>query len=129
MSESPATYTAQDTMLDKLRFPREQDFLQYVKVFAEACGWETYHTRDSRGSDESWPDLALWRAHTGEFLVAELKLNHGKVTQTRLGATRSGKTRVVRGQAEVLEQLETCGIEAHVWRPKDMEEIERRLRL
>ncbi len=80
----------------------ERAWQQLVVDFAHLHGWWTYHTHNSLRSEPGWPDLVLLRP--GEFVVAELKREDGKVTAA---------------QGRVLELLESAGVEVHVWRPSD----------
>lgn len=77
---------------------------------ATYAGWATYHTFDSRRSNPGWPDLFLARAP--EVLAVELKSARGQVSPE---------------QRRWLELLSAGGIETHVWRPKDWDEIVTRL--
>ena len=86
----------------------ERDLLQQVKDLARLCGWRTYHTLHSRGSDAGFPDLVLVRR--GRLVFAELKSDKGKVAPAQsewladLGGVRTTR--------------------AYVWRPDDWPEIE-----
>ncbi|HZS02229.1 MAG TPA: VRR-NUC domain-containing protein [Chloroflexota bacterium] len=93
----------------------EEDLLRHVKSCAAAFGWLVYHTRDSRRSDEGFPDLVLLRPP--RLIFAELKTEQGRVThdQAMWLATfeelRFEELRArTRGAAGVL-----C--EVYVWRP------------
>lgn len=84
-----------------------------VRHLATTLGWKFYHTRDSRGSDRGWPDCSIGKQ--GRFLVRELKSQKGRTTKD---------------QREWLDILESCGIDAGIWRPLDLLNggIERALR-
>lgn len=88
----------------------ERQFQAWVLEVAELGRWSHFHPYDSRRSRAGWPDLALWRP--GEFLVAELKTDTGRVSPAQL---------------DVLVGLEQAGVEVHVWRPCDRGVIEKRL--
>lgn len=88
----------------------EADFQRQVVELARLYGWRTYHTFDSRRSDEGWPDLVLARPPT--LLVVELKAEAGRVSPA---------------QARWLATLADCGIDARVWFPSDWPDIERTL--
>lgn len=82
-----------------------------LRELAEALGWLVHHETDSRRTSEGWPDLVLVRG--AEIIIAELKSEKGKVTVA---------------QGVWLDRLAICGIETHVWRPSQMEEIAERLK-
>ncbi|MFN0093503.1 MAG: VRR-NUC domain-containing protein [Dehalococcoidia bacterium] len=92
----------------------EKDLLSAVEQLAVACGWLSYHTRDSRRSAGGFPDLVL--AHpAGMVIFAELK---------RAG----GRGRVSAEQAQwlgVLGAAASSSVVVRVWRPGDWPEIER----
>lgn len=73
--------------------------------------WRHFHVYDSTRSDPGWPDLVLVRRP--ELLVAELKTDKGCLTIA---------------QREWLELLAACGVETHVWRPRDFAQVHDRLR-
>lgn len=89
----------------------EASFQRTVIEMAELLSWRTYHTHDSRRSNQGWPDLVLVRA--GELVIVELKTNTGRLSQA---------------QGEWLDDLEASGVEVHVWRPRDFDRIEARLK-
>lgn len=74
-----------------------------VRDLAIVYGWKFYHTHDSRRSDAGWPDCCIGR--DGKFLVRELKRQREKPTKD---------------QREWLAILESCGIDAGIWRPSDL---------
>lgn len=84
-----------------------------VRDLAIVHGWKFYHTRDSRRSDRGWPDCCIGK--DGRFLVRELKVQKGRATPD---------------QGEWLAILESCGIDAGIWRPVDLLDgtIDRELR-
>ena len=87
----------------------EKKFLQQVIELAKIYHWEYYHTFDSRHSAAGFPDLILIRVEgKGRIVVAECKAGKGKVTVF---------------QEKWLQMFKECGIEAHVWRPSQWEEI------
>ena len=85
----------------------EKQFQAMVIRLARLCGWEVYHTHDSRRSAHGWPDLVLCRPPV--ILFAELK--------TDVGTTKPSQERW-------LEMLRACGLDARLWRPADWDEIE-----
>lgn len=91
--------------------PSEKEWQAEVLKAAKLGGWWLqYHTYDSRRSASGFPDLVLVRAP--ELVVAELKTLKG---------------RVQKGQQEWLDGLTACGVETHVWRPSDLDEVYARL--
>jgi VRR-NUC domain len=95
------------------RHMSEPAFQRQVLQLAHLCGWLTYHTLDSRGSEPGFPDLVLVRPP--RLLFAELKTQTGRVSQA---------------QRRWLHLLGQCpGVEVHLWRPGDWDEIETTLRL
>lgn len=77
---------------------------------AHRLGWWTHHHYDARRSTPGFPDLVLIR--DGQIIFAELKREDGKVSAH---------------QARVLELLEGCGLEVHVWRPSHLDDVIARL--
>lgn len=88
----------------------EKDWQQQVVDFARLCGWWTHHHLHSRGSTPGWPDLVLVRVP--ELLLVELKTDTGKLSAE---------------QVAVLAMLDGCGVETHVWRPRDWDAVHDRL--
>ena len=81
----------------KMILPLSEDELQAAIIeMAETLGWLVYHTRDSRGSAEGFPDLVLVREP--RILFVELK---------GIGVT-GRRGRVSAAQAEWLTRLGTC---------------------
>ena len=89
----------------------EKDFMQQIIDLASLRGWHHYHTHDSRGSAEGFPDLVLIRTreNDGRIIFAEIKAQKGvaspeqKIWLTLLAAT---------GMVEV-----------YLWRPSDWDRI------
>lgn len=88
----------------------EKEWQGQVLELAALYRWRHFHPYDMRRSDEGWPDLVLVRVP--ELLVAELKTDTGRLS----GA-----------QIVWLDQLAACGIETHVWRPRDLDDVAARL--
>lgn len=97
-------------MSDALTLP-EAGWQQTVVDTAQAYGWWVHHHFDSRRSTAGWPDLVLLRPP--EAIFVELKTDAGRIRPE---------------QREVLAALEACGLETHIWRPRDFYEMAERLR-
>lgn len=92
----------------------ESSWLAYVTDYATCVvrpPWLRYHTLRSKGSDAGFPDLVLLRPP--RMIVAELKTDRGNVTEA---------------QTMWLDAFSRCGAEVYVWRPRDRDEMEARLR-
>lgn len=90
----------------------ERDFQALVVQLAKLRGWLTYHTYDSRRSDEGFPDLVMVR--DDRVLFIELK-------QER----RNRKASAV--QQKWLDNLTAAGQEVYLWRPSDWPTITKTL--
>lgn len=96
----------------------EEQFTAEVVELAGLFGWHVMHPRPARRAGGEWrtamqgdagfPDLVL--ARDGEVIVAELKTNRGRTTAAQDA------------------WIEALGAFAEVWRPRDMDAIESRLR-
>lgn len=85
----------------------EKEWSRQVRELAELLGWAVYHPWLSIHSPRGWPDLALCRPP--RLILAELKTEKGKVTPA---------------QGRWLGLLAECpGVEAHLWRPSDLDAI------
>jgi len=90
----------------------ERDFQAAVLDLARLRGWRSFHVRESQGSAHGWPDLILLRR--GRMIAAELKSMKGRPTPWQL---------------VWLEDLgQVAGVESHLWRPSDWDDIEQALR-
>jgi hypothetical protein len=87
----------------------EKAFQTQVVQLARLCGFETYHTFDSRRSDRGFPDLVLLNPKRGRLVFAELKVARGKTTPE---------------QDVWLANLRAAGQEVYLWRPADWDEIQ-----
>lgn len=83
----------------------ERDWQRTVVEYAHLRRWRTYHTHDSRRSDPGFPDLVLVR---DRIVLAELKSERGRMTKD---------------QWAWHDQLLTAGVEVHLWRPSDWEQV------
>lgn len=89
----------------------EGTLLAEIRKLAHPHGWRTYHTLDSRGSEEGFPDVVLCNGVS--LLLYELKSNTGKLTKD---------------QAYWLSLLaHTTQLESGLWRPHDWSAIADRL--
>ena len=84
----------------------EKQWQLQVIDLARLYGWRYYHTFDSRRSAAGFPDLVLFRP--GRFLMAELKTDKGKLTAA---------------QKEMIDDLTEAGVDVHVFRPSDFDQI------
>ncbi len=96
----------------------EKQWQAIVVRLATMLGWRCYHTHNSRRSDPGWPDLALCLPGVGKrpgrLILAELKTDRGKLRPAQ------------RGWLEILGTVP--GVETHIWRPGDLDEVARILR-
>lgn len=85
----------------------EREFQRQVLDLAGIFGWSAYHPMLSKWSERGWPDLALVRPP--RLLFAELKRENGRTTehQDRWLGLLAG----------------VPGVEVHLWRPSDLEQI------
>ena len=90
-------------------YQKEADFQRAIVQMARICGWQVYHTADSRRSTPGFPDLVLWHPQWEQVLFRELKTEKGVASQT---------------QKDVLLSLTAAGADARIWRPSDWELIE-----
>ena len=91
------------TMADKAS---HKAFQARVVTLAKAYGWLCYHTLDSRGSEEGYPDLVISRY--GLTIYAELKVGADKLKAK---------------QRHWLELLASAGHPAYHWRPEHWPKI------
>lgn len=127
-------------------FTSEADFQRHILKLAADCGWDdrgwarrveeveqysrhsgdaaaledaaalqglAFHPRFSLGSEAGWPDLALFRRRDGRAMFRELKTDTGRVSPR---------------QAAVIGLMRACGLDAGVWRPRDLDRIAEELR-
>ena len=89
----------------------EASFQSRILRLGRQHGWLCYHTRDSRGSAEGFPDLVMVRER---IIFAELKTRTGKLTAE---------------QERWLTMLSTTQsrVEVYCWRPAQWAVIEHRL--
>ncbi|MFC4512164.1 VRR-NUC domain-containing protein [Streptomyces ehimensis] len=84
----------------------EEQFRRQVRQIAAMRGWTlAYHTHNSQRSDAGWPDEVFGHPHAGRVLFVELKTDKGRIRPA---------------QREWLQHLAICGLEAALWRPRDM---------
>lgn len=99
----------------------EADFQRQVIELAHLYGWHVMHVRKSIGrrggaaahqtttSIKGWPDLTLFRPSTGEHFMAELKSEKGRLSAD---------------QKRTIADLRDSGLEVHVWRPSDWNDLQ-----
>lgn len=87
----------------------EKQFQAQVVELARLYNWLVYHTYDSRRSAPGFPDLVLVRPP--RLIFAELKSEEGRARPE---------------QRTWLEALSGCtqAPESHLWRPRDLQEIQ-----
>lgn len=99
----------------------EEQWQQQVVQLAGFYRWRHLHVRRTIGRGKrwttstnvvGWPDLLLWHEQQQRVVAAELKSERGPVRPEQL---------------EVLASLEAAGIETYVWRPSDLDEVQRAL--
>lgn len=94
----------------------EAAFQSQVIRLAHLLGWGHMHCRRSVGKGRAWttatniawPDLTLWCERQQRFMVIELKSESGRLSSD---------------QAATLASLEAAGVECHVFRPSDWDEL------
>jgi hypothetical protein len=91
---------------------REDQFQREIVHMAHLLGWRTYHTLNSRGAAAGFPDLTMVRGT--RLVFAELKKEKGKATDAQ------------QAWLDDLARVET--VEARLWRPSDIDEVEGMLR-
>jgi hypothetical protein len=101
------------------RLPQtEKDLARAIRDLAAMFGWQRYHTHRSDYSPAGFPDETLCRPPRVVF--AELK---SEVAWKRPDHGCSPE------QLRWLELLRQCpGVEVHLWRPSDLDDIVRTLR-
>ena len=94
-----------------------------VVEIARTAGWIVWFTHDARKSEPGEPDLRMAHPVWKRYICAELKTLKGKFTTGRWNRANS---RWLIGQDEAAEALKAIpGIEYYLWRPWDLDEIER----
>lgn len=102
----------------------EKDWQIQVTELALKLGWAYLHIRPGMTADswrtpisgplgKGWPDLLLCRPRDCRVIAAELKRDGAKTTPA---------------QDRVLEILSSSGLEVHVWRPADFDDVLKVLR-
>jgi hypothetical protein len=87
----------------------ERQFQEQVRELAKWTGWMIYHTHNSTHSPAGFPDLVL--ARSPRLIFAELKNDVGRQSDE---------------QTHWLDELRgVAGVETYVWRPSDLDEIQR----
>jgi hypothetical protein len=87
----------------------EREFMRQVIQLAHMHGWRHFHNLYSIGSDRGWPDLVLVHPKRG-VIYAELK--------SEIGVLRLE-------QQQWLLDLDQAGQKVFVWRPGQLDEINR----
>jgi hypothetical protein len=89
----------------------EKNWLANVTQLAQTYGWLTYHTWNSQHSAAGFPDLVLVPPQKG-VLFRELKTDTGRLTAA---------------QSRWFAALTAAGADMGVWRPRDLETVNRSL--
>lgn len=88
----------------------EKDLQASVKRLAKANGWLFYHTLDSLGSDEGFPDCVMVNAAAGRIVFAELKREDEDL--------RPAQERWMRALLAVMNRIGVdAPLEWHSWKP------------
>lgn len=99
----------------------EAEWQEQVLDLARATGWRTMHVRRSIGKKRQWttatsvvgwPDLVMWNERQRRLLFVELKSDSGLLSDH---------------QDDVLCSLQAAGCEVHVWRPRDLDDVQKAL--
>jgi hypothetical protein len=80
-----------------------------------------YHPHDARRSQTTL-DYVCWRERV---FWAELKTQHGRLSQDRWVKDRYGRMYFIKGQKTVVAELRAAGQTVYIWRPSDLPEIAR----
>lgn len=96
----------------------EASFQSWVIDVARIYGWLVMHSRPAMKKDGSystaitgdkgWPDISLCHPTRGEFIVAELKSDIGKVSAE---------------QQVWIDALHKAGVRVDVWRPRNSDHV------
>ena len=98
---------------DTIRFKMtEKEFQAQVVEMAKAFGWLVYHTWNSQHSAAGFPDLVMVRG--GKLIFAELKTEKGMLSDAQW--------------EWAMELKGVKGVNAYMWRPSSIDEIEYVLR-
>lgn len=90
----------------------EDELLFNVRDCAQKLGWLFYHTRDSRKSDEGFPDCHMVRdVPEREIVYAELKAQKGKL--------REEQNAWLRVLTAISEDEGGVQVRYYIWRPED----------
>ena len=102
--------------------PSEAEFQKAVITLAKLHRWKVMHTQPAQiragrwitpnTGDQGFPDLVMVHTGTRGCIFVELKATKGIVSDT---------------QWEWINALQDAGQEVHVWRPKDLDQINKRL--
>jgi len=92
----------------------EKDLREQIRTLCKLFGWRFLFTWTSIHSPKGMLDLFLINAEQKRVIFAELKSEKGKMTPE---------------QQQVFDELKACGQEVYLWRPGDIEDIARILRI
>jgi len=106
--------------LDAFDLVPERDFQQTVIDLAVLNGWLVGFTYDARRSRAGEPDLRMVHPTMHRMVIAELKIESGKLGKGRFNANGVWLT----GQDEWAQALTDCpGVEYFCWKPSDWDTI------
>jgi hypothetical protein len=88
----------------------ERRFDEWFRQLAKRLGYRAFHCRRSTGSERGFPDWILLRRSPPRAVAIELK---------------RGTRQPTPAQQDWLDDFAACGIETHIWRPSDRDEIVR----
>jgi hypothetical protein len=105
------------------RHPRRRHVREGVRddLRGDAAAGGFYHPHDARRSQTTL-DYVVWRERV---FWAELKAQHGRLSQDRWVKDRCGRQYFIKGQKTVVAELRAAGQTVYIWRPSDIPEIAR----
>lgn len=96
----------------------EEIFLNQIVETARWLGWYVYHPHRSYHSEPGFPDLTMVHPEKHRLIFAEIKSEHGKLTEGRLNK----RGRWMPGQKEWLDALTDIDwAEVYVWQIGEIE--------
>jgi hypothetical protein len=99
----------------------EREFATIFEEMLHRADYGFYHPHDARRSQTTL-DYVVWRERV---FWAELKAQHGRLSQDRWVKDRCGRQYFIKGQKTVVAELRAAGQTVYIWRPSDIPEIAR----